>query len=392
MKTFQSLKRCCHCGTVIQSEDPTKEGYLDETQANKLDENSVVLCDSCYKKQRYNRSPKANEASNDIKTMLKDAKASDSMIVSIIDLTSFECSFNADVFEISKGLKHILVANKCDLMPKEYSADDLKRYIIDVYEEYGAKIGPNDIFLTSLLSHGDISEIIDYIEKERNGHDVYIIGDISSGKSTFLDAFLKNYKNKSNHAVGISRYYGTNIDVLRIPLDSSSYIYDTPGSELSNSFYKFTKQDKVLAKYLLTDKPYIGKKVSIEKNGSLFVSSLLRIDYTGDDKKISLNLHLPHKVETKIVSPKKNMDELFMKYHEKKALKPDLSFIESISDYDIFDATLEDANHQELAISGLGWISFKSKTPVKLRIYVPKGIGIYAGRAKGHKNNVNTKK
>ena len=86
------------------------------------------------------------------------------------------------------------------------------------------------------------------------------------------------------------------------------------------------------------------------------------------------------------------MDELFIKYHEKKALKPTLSLIKSISDYDIFEAMLEDASHQELAISGLGWLSFKSQAPVKIRIYIPKGIGVYAGKAKGHKNNVNTKK
>ncbi len=392
MKTFQSLKRCYHCGAVIQSEDPTKEGYLQEELSVKTDDRDVVLCDSCYKKQRYNRAPKANEASKDLLTMLKDAKATDSMIVSVIDLTSFECSFMSDVLEIIKGLKYIIIANKRDLMPKEYTTEDLKRHIENVYAEYGTKIDPDNIFLTSLLSDGDISEIVAKIKTERNGHDVYIIGDVSSGKSTFLNAFLKNYKNKSNHAVGVTKYYGTNTDVLRIPLDSASFIYDIPGSELSNSFYRLTKQDKGLAKYLITDKPYVSKKISISKNGSLFVSSLFRIDYLGDDKKITMSLHLPAKIQVKTVSPKKNMDELFMKYHSKKALKPTLSFIESISDYDIFDATLEDANHQELAISGLGWLSFKSKSQIRLRIYVPKGIGIYAGMAKGHKNNVNTKK
>ena len=26
MTQFESLKRCCHCGAVIQSDDPKKEG------------------------------------------------------------------------------------------------------------------------------------------------------------------------------------------------------------------------------------------------------------------------------------------------------------------------------------------------------------------------------
>ncbi len=392
MKEFQSVRRCYHCGAAIQSEDPSKEGYIEASVIEKHDDDSILLCDSCYKRHHYNRTPKENEFSKDFLTMLKDARASDALIVSIIDLTSFECSLNYEMLQSVKGLKYLLIANKRDLMPKEYTSEDLKKYIISVFGEYGAEIKEEDIFLTSLLSGCDISEIVEKIEKMRNGHDVYIVGDKSSGKSYFLNAFLKQFKNKSNRSIGVTRYFGTQLDVLRIPLDSASFIYDTPGSELSNSFYKFTTHDKSLCKYLLSDEPYISKKVSIVKNGSLFISSLCRIDYLGEDKKISLSLHFPPKIQTKIVSPKKNMDELFMKYHQKKALKPTLSFIESISDYDIFEATIEDASHQELAISGLGWLSFKSISPVKIRIYVPKGIGIYAGKAKGHKNNVNAKK
>lgn len=392
MKVFQSLKRCYHCGAVIQSEDPSKEGYTSPETIEQYGDKSILLCDSCYKKQSYNRVPKESGVSKDFLTMLKDAKASDALIVSIIDLTSFECSLNSEIINSIKGLKYLIVANKRDLMPKEYSEEDLKEYVQNVFKEYGADVKTDDIFLTSLLSGCDISEIVKKIEEMRNGHDVYIIGDKSSGKSYFLNAFLKQFKNKSNHSIGITRYYGTELDVLRIPLDSASFIYDTPGSELSNSFYKIASHDKNLSKYLITDQPYISKKVSIVKNGSLFVSSLLRIDYLGEDKKISLSLHFPQKIQCKIISPKKNMDELFIKYHEKKALKPTLSLIKSISDYDIFEAMLEDASHQELAISGLGWLSFKSQAPVKIRIYIPKGIGVYAGKAKGHKNNVNTKK
>ncbi len=392
MNTFQSLRRCYHCGAVIQSQDPSKEGYVDAENVKKYGEDSILLCDSCYKKQRYNRVPKESGVSKDFLTMLKDARASDALIVSIIDLTSFECSLNSEIINSVKGLKYLIVANKRDLMPKEYTEEDLKNYIKDVFGEYGSNVSDDDIFLTSLLSGCDISEIVNRIETIRNGHDVYIIGDKSSGKSYFLNAFLKKFKNKSNRSIGITRYYGTELDVLRIPLDSASFIYDTPGSELTNSFYKFTAHDKNLAKCLMTEEPYISKKVSIVKNGSLFVSSLFRLDYLGEDKKITLSLHFPQKIQSKIISPKKNMDELFMKYHQKKALKPTLSCIESISDYDIFEATLDDAAHQELAISGLGWLSFKTKTPVKVRIYVPRGIGIYAGKAKGHKNNVNTKK
>lgn len=386
MNKFESLKRCYHCGSVIQSEDQAKEGYIDKENLIGLSDKDVILCDSCYKKQRYNRQPAMMHPSDDFITMIKDAKASDSLIVNIIDLTSFECSLDATTFDLAKKLNYIIIGNKRDLLPSKYSDDGLKEYIKDIYSEYGINIQTDNIFLTSLLSSSfDISEISKEIEKRRNGHDVYIIGDISSGKSIFLNAFLRNYKNESNHSVGVSRYFGTNLNVLKIPLDSSSFIYDTPGSVLSNSFAKF-KDDLAIEKCINTQDEYIGKKIPISEDGSLFISTLARIDYLKGKKKIIFNLHFPKKIQAKGITPKKNMDALFMKYLEKKALKPSLSFVSSISDYDIFDITINpDDSYQEIIISGLGWVSFLAKESIKLRIYVPKGIGIYAGRAKGHK-------
>ncbi len=385
MKNFESLKRCYHCGSVIQTENPNIDGYVAPENEAAIANNDIVLCDSCYKKQRFNRVPAKLQASEDFMTMLKDAKASDAMIVNVIDLTSFECSFDLAATEIIKGLKYVIIANKRDLMPAEYTDEILKRYVHDIYDEYGLSVELDNIFLTSLLSSDDVSDIVECIEKNRQGHDVYIIGDSLSGKSYFLNAFLKSYKNKSNHSVGVSRYFGTNLDVLKIPLDSSSFIYDTPGNTLSNSFTRY-KNDPVLGKYFLCNKPFISKKISINEGGSIFISTLARIDLLETEKKTTFSLHFSPKIQVKGITPKTNMDALFVKYIQKKALKPAPSFISSLTDYDIFDLTISGTGHQEITISGLGWLSFSSKSPIKLRIYVPKGIGLYAGKAKGHKN------
>ncbi len=385
METFESLKRCCRCGAVIQEEKPDADGYISPDLNKLFNIADIVLCESCYQKQRFNRLPAKLKESEDYLTMLKDAKASDAMIVNVIDLTSFECSFDLAASDIVKGLKYVIIANKRDLMPAQYTDEVLKDYVERIYSEYGLAVSKDDIFLTSLLSSNDISDIVKYIEEKRAGHDIYIIGDSLSGKSCFLNAFLKNYKNKSNHAVGVSRYFGTNLDVLKIPLDSCSYIYDTPGNVLSNSFTRY-KNDHVMSKYISGDKPFISKKISISEGGSIFISSLARIDLLSSEKKIPFSLHFSPKIQVKGISPKANMDALFMKYIEKKYLKPSPSFISSINDYDIFDIVFENKIHHEITISGLGWISFQNKTPIKIRIYVPKGIGLYTGKAKGHKD------
>lgn len=394
MSEFESLKRCYHCGAVLQSEDQEKEGYLSPDISSLCGDKEVLLCDSCYKKQRYNRAPMKNKASNDFLMMLKDAKASDALIVHVIDLTSFECSFDINAIDFMKGLNCIIIGNKRDLIPQNYADEDLKEYVLNVYKEYGVDIKKGDIYLASLLSPSfDISDIRKEVENRRKGHDVYIIGDLSSGKSMFLNAFLKDYRNPSNNPVGVSRYFGTDLDVLKIPLDSTSYIYDTPGNLLSNSFARY-KDDQTISNYLFSDKTYISKKISIYEGGSIFISTLARLDYLQGDKRINLSLHFPPKIQTKPITPKKNMNELFLKYHEKKALKPHASFITSMSDYDIFDISIkgDGDDYKQITISGLGWMSFKAENSMKFRIYVPKGIGIYIGKAKGHSKNVNTKK
>lgn len=385
MNKIESLRRCYHCGAVLQSDNPEAEGYIDPEVPEINADKDILLCESCYKKQRYNRIPSNNQASDDFLTMIKDAKASDALIVNIIDLTSFECSFDINAIDLMKGLNYIVIGNKRDLIPEHYSDDDLKEYVSNVYEEYGLHIEKDDIYFTSLLSSSfDISEVADEVEKRRNGHDVYIIGDLSSGKSLFLNAFLKNYRNPSNHSVGVSRYFGTNLDVLKIPLDSTSFIYDTPGNASSNSFARY-KDDFGIVGYIFTDKTYISKKIPVCKGGSIFISTLARLDYLEGSKKINVNMHFPPKIQIKAITPKKNMNELFLKYNEKKVLKPHTSFISSISDYDIFDIVASKSDeHQQITISGLGWLSFKTEIPTKFRIYVPKGIGIYVGKAKGH--------
>lgn len=383
MSTIESLRRCYHCGAVLQTEDPSKGGYIDVSVVREHTEKEVLLCDACYQKQRYNRYPAGAKASEDFLTMLKDARASDAMMVNVVDLTSFECSFDPAVSELINGLKMIVIGNKRDLMPS-YRDEDLKQYIVYVFQEYGIEIKPEDVFLTSLLSSSDITPIAEEIQRRRQGHDVYIIGAAGAGKSLFLQAFLNTYRNPSNHAVGVSQYYGTNLNVLKIPLDSSSYIFDTPRSELSNSFARY-REDVALQKVLFTDQPFSNKKGSLSKGGSLFISTLARIDYLLGKGGFSFSSHFPAKVQLKTVSMKKDMDALFMKYHEKKALKPHASFIHSIMDYDVFDINVTEIGRREISIAGLGWLSFKNEGETKIRIYVPKGIGVYSGKAKGHR-------
>lgn len=386
MTKIQPVRRCFHCGAILQKDDEALPGYVDSEILESHSPSEVLLCQKCFAKQRFNRFPKSASISDDYVKMLEDARASDSLIVHVIDLTSFECSFDAETAKICKSLPRIVIANKRDLIPAAYKDENLKDYVAYIFKENGLPVEKEDIYVTNLLSSGECLDIVAAVEKKRKGHDVYIVGALNSGKSLFLDSFLRSYKNRSNRSVGSSLYYGTKIEVLKIPLDSSSSIFDTPGKDDDNSF--FACKDGNVLKALVTEKPYTAKKHILIKGASLFISNLARIDYlSGNGISLPLSVHIPDKIQCKTVLPKKNMDALFLKLLEKKAMKPHPSFIKGLSDYDVFDVSTEpsEGEHQEISIAGLGWVSFRIKDSLKIRIYVPKGIGVFIGKAKGTK-------
>jgi ribosome biogenesis GTPase A len=75
--------------------------------------------------------------SPDFLTMLSDAKASDALIVYVVDLFSFECSFSSKVNEIIRSLPLVILANKRDLMPKEAKDEDLREYVAHRFRASG---------------------------------------------------------------------------------------------------------------------------------------------------------------------------------------------------------------------------------------------------------------
>jgi ribosome biogenesis GTPase A len=174
-------------------------------------------------------------------------------------------------------------------------------------------------------------------------------------------------------------YHGTHLRVMQIPLDSSSSVYDTPGTGIDNSL--LGKGEAALQRALLPKEPLKGKKFTLEKGQALFVGSLARIDLLDSPKKrCEITAYFAHGVEVKKVASR-HMDEEFKKSLEKKSLLPASALVNSLVDFDVFDFPVSETNRRDIGIAGLGWISFEGEAQT-IRLYVPKGIGVYGSRAK----------
>ena len=53
----------------------------------------------------------------------------------------------------------------------------------------------------------------------------------------------------------------------------------------------------------------------------------------------------------------------------------------SLKDMDVFEVSIDETNPRDLGFAGIGWFSLEG-AGTRLRVYLPKGAGLYTSRAK----------
>ena len=375
MSGFNFIRRCHNCGAILQGDDPHKPGYI-HPEALKLGA-KVLFCDSCFEESKYNFSPKTPKVDEDYLSMLEDAEASDALIVYCLDLFSFENSFIPEVTSTIQGLPLIVVANKRDLLPLETSDEELREYVAHRCRADGLTCVKDDVMLVSLAYGSDVSGIWEIINAKRRAHDVYVIGASGSGKTQLISALLHHYSNPTGEAVGYKKYPGTELTVMSIPLDMSSYLYDTPGTSLSNSVV--SRVDETNLARLLPVKAVEPTSFRMAEGDSLFIGGIARVELHKGER-TDIDVYVAPKVDL-IKTRSEDPEKLFFKKLEKGAIIPTATKGKVPSDYDAYELTIDEVGRRDIGIAGLGWFSFEGNHQ-QWRIYVLKGVGLYATRAK----------
>lgn len=382
MSQVRFVRRCYNCGAILQSKDPKKEGYIAaEFLSHPLDE--VLFCNHCYKETHYNPLPLEPEVDPDFLLMLDDARASDALIVYVVDCTSFESSFNQAITQRIKSLRILVLANKRDLMPKEVKDEDLAIYVAHRFRVAELPVQKEQVILAALTTLGDVRSIAEKIEEERKRHDVYIIGPTRSGKSLFFTSFLRNYSNASGLNITTSTYPGTSLRVMQIPLDASSFLYDTPGTSIKNTVTGVVEPECL--KSIQITSPIKARVLALGKDDVIFIGGLAGIELTdpGLSKggRFDVKAYFSSDVTVKKVSIRKDIGVAFEKFVSNGQLQPRSTQIKSMKDLDIFDFTIDEEGSRDLGIAGLGWINFVGAKQT-FRVYVPKGVSVYGSRCK----------
>jgi len=374
MTELKRIRRCYGCGIILQSLDEKLPGYVPEIQ---LEKHEVVLCQRCFKLQHYGVEDPLKEPTVDADFLhiLSEAKKEKALIVYVFDLFSFESSFVNAINNEIKGMTVLAVANKRDLLPREISDKKLSDYVLGRTKDAGLIV--SDIVITSPIKNYNMDELKEKIEKYRKGNNVYVIGAASSGKSSIVNGFLKNYSNKTTNLITTSPYPGTTLRVINIPLDDTTVLYDTPGIGVDNSL--IFKVEKEVLKIITPKIEVKPRTFQLNAGQSLIIGGIARFDFVkGPRTGFSLYLANPVGVtRSKIERADHTMESLI----KVKTVKPVSKIVQNIKDLEAFEVIIKDDKRVDVGITGLGWVTFKSNGQV-LRVLVPKGVRIYTEPAK----------
>lgn len=271
------VKRCYGCGAILQDQDPNEPGYV---PSEKLESGEDALCERCYKLRHYSAYKERPDFTVDYVTILNKAKEEDSLLVYVRNCFALASSRLSGIGKYL-GNKVLVVLNERDLLPENYSDEYLISYAMKLLEKEGVK--PLDILVTSSNGKGkNIEKRRKDIHFFRKGKSVYFVGAYQVGKSSLINCLLSDYSNETDHRITTSPYPGTTLDVISIPLDENSFLYDTPG--IYNRYSMVSFLEPSVTRYVLARNAIRYEEYRTKPGQSFLFSNFCRRDFVEGQK------------------------------------------------------------------------------------------------------------
>ncbi|MCH8645792.1 ribosome biogenesis GTPase YqeH [Staphylococcus lugdunensis] len=354
--------KCIGCGAPLQSENKNAPGYVPEHNLFRED----VICRRCFRLKNYNEVQDVGMDSEDFLNLLNGLSDRSGIIVNVVDVFDFEGSFINALKRIVGNKKIILVANKLDLLPKQINHRRVKEWLKRSAKKYGLEA--EEVVLISAEKGWGIEDLLTAINQNRDHDDVYIVGTTNVGKSTLINKLIELSVGEKD-VVTTSRFPGTTLDMIDIPLDETSFMYDTPGIIQEHQMTHLVTEKEL--KTIIPKKEIKQRVYQLNESQTLFFGGLARIDYVSGGKRplicfFSNDLNI-HRTKTE------KANELW-----KNQLGDLLTPPNNVSNFNLKDikaVRLETGKEKrDIMISGLGFITIDSGAKVIVR--VPKNVDV----------------
>ncbi|KGG54055.1 ribosome biogenesis GTPase YqeH [Lactobacillus sp. wkB10] len=363
---------CIGCGAVLQSDSPQEAGFLPASclkQARESeDEGNDIYCQRCFRLRHYNEIMPVESDNDDFLKLLNSLSEKKALIVNVVDLFDFTNSLLSAITRFIGKNDFILVGNKFDLFPQNSRQSKIKDWMRQEANRVG--LFPKKVFLVSAKNKENLSELIAYLDQNSRDRDVYFVGTTNVGKSTLINAIIDQMGDIQN-LITTSRFPGTTLDKIEIPLANGHFLVDTPGIITENQLA--TRLNAQELSMISPQKQLKPVTFQLNSGNTLFLAGLGRVDFLKGEKAsftvyAARGLYI-HRTKTEnadsfydkhlgeLLNPPSQSDELpplkWQEYHTKEK--------------------------SDLLLGGIGFVTVPANCLV--RVYTPGQIGLGIRRA-----------
>ncbi|MDN6640524.1 MAG: ribosome biogenesis GTPase YqeH [Tetragenococcus sp.] len=362
--------RCVGCGVVIQTEDKNKIGYTSPKVLEKGLETGEVYCQRCFRLRHYNEIQDVSLTDDDFLRLLNEIGQKDALIVNVVDIFDFNGSLVPGLHRFVGDNPVLLVGNKVDVLPKSLKKTKLKQWMKEQAHQEGLR--PVDVLLTSAQKDDALDTLLAKIEKYRNGRDVYIVGVTNVGKSTLINQIIQKTADVKD-LITTSKFPGTTLDKIEVPLDDGHALIDTPGivHRHQMAHYLGSKDLKIIA----PQKEIKPKTYQLNPGQTLFLGGLARFDFIQGEKS-SFTVYVAN--DLMIHRTKLEKADSFYDNHVGELLQPPREDEkDAFPELARFEFSIKEKT--DIVFAGLGWITVKD--PAVVSGWAPKGVDVITRKA-----------
>ena len=361
---------CIGCGAPIQTEDKEAVGFTPKVALEKGIETGELYCQRCFRLRHYNEITDVHISDDEFLNLLHQVGDTDALVVNVVDIFDFNGSVIPGLPRFVAGNDVLLVGNKRDILPKSVKEKRVTHWLMERAHEEGLR--PVDVVLTSAKNKGSLKAVIDAIEKYRKGRDVFVVGVTNVGKSTLINAIIQEITGDKD-VITTSRFPGTTLDKIEIPLDDGSHLIDTPGIIHRHQMAHYLSAKDL--KYVSPRKEIKPKTYQLNPEQTLFLGGLGRFDFVEGERQ-SFTAYFDNELKlhrTKL----EGATEFYNKHVGSLLMPPGPKDLEEFPALVKHEFTIKEKT--DVVISGLGWI--RVNQVAKVAAWAPEGVAVMLRKA-----------
>lgn len=357
--------KCSGCGIKLQTTDRETPGFIPESAFDR----DPVICQRCFRIKNYNEASSVSVDQDEFLRLLSGVGEKSALVIHIVDLFDFEGSLISGLQRFVGNNPVILAVNKCDLLPKVTNWNKVRNWVQQRCKEHGLRTA--EIVLCSAKKNQGFDRLLDTVSSLRGQRDVYVVGATNVGKSTLINRLISDYSDLDQELT-TSRYPGTTLDTVKIPLDDGHYIIDTPGIVYPWRYSELVNRRDLDA--VMPVNPLKPAAYQLNEGQTLFFGGLGRFDFVqGVHQSFTCFISGTLKIHrTKL----ERADELYSNHRGVMLSPPAADIMDELPQWQRHEFRIPRGSRSDIFISGLGWIKVNSTDGAVIAVHVPRGVKV----------------